>query len=302
MRKFFYAISAVCLMLMTSCSSVMSEFEEEIDDAVRLCLSAIELYVHHPYDDSAKDLVDELFDYKGSKLYKTILVNHVNRRRRNEEGNKFAKEMLRYYKNLDISLSEPVYEEPTIKGEIVLTFLEENSGINFIFYLDAKNKTYSFEFFGDEEISRYEERIKKKFINMKTDPHLAAENIENKIRNLYDEIFSGNFEGTSNLMSQEFDAITDLAGEVSDGYMWIDCNIWTFSQDYEGMEIFELDVDVQSSTNAIVNIELSTVWGEDIRIKMYMVYENEDWYVDDIYNLNRSLSVKQRALETCGIK
>jgi hypothetical protein len=82
----------------------------------------------------------------------------------------------------------------------------------------------------------------------------------------------------------------------------MDCNIWTFSQDYEGMEVLEVDVDVQSSTNAVVNIELSTVWGEDIRIKMYMVYENEDWYVDDIYNLNRSLSVKQRALETCGIK
>lgn len=302
MKKILYAISAVCLMLMTSCSSVTSEYEEEIEDAVRLCLSSIELYIHHPYDDSANDLVDELFDYKGSKLYKTVLINHVNRRRRNEEGNKFANEMLRYYKNLDISLSEPVYEEPTIKGETVLTFLEENSGINFIFYFDEKNKTYRFNFFGDEEISRYEERIKKKLINMKIDPHLTAENIEYKIRNLYDEIFSGNFEGTTNLMSQEFDAITDKAGEVSNGYMWIDCNIWTFSQDYEGMEIFELDVDVQSSTNAVVNIELSTVWGEDIRIKMYMVYENEDWYVDDIYNLNRSLSVKQRALETCGIK
>lgn len=296
MKKILYAISAVCLMFMTSCSSVMSEYEEEIEDAVRLCLSSTELYVNHPDDDGASDLVDELFDYTGSKLYRSILIKKQN------EGNPLAIEMMGYYRDLYISLSDPIYEKSDSKEEVVFTILEENSGIHFRFTINIKKNTYLFEMYDDEEISRYEERIKKKLINMKIDPNLTAENIEYKIRNLYDEIFSGNFEGTTNLMSQEFDAIIDKAGEVSDGYLWIDCNIWTFSQDYEGMEVLEVDVDVQSSTNAVVNIELSTVWGEDIRIKMYMVYENEDWYVDDIYNLNRSLSVKQRALETCGIK
>jgi hypothetical protein len=297
MKKILYAISAVYLMLMTSCSSVLSEYEEGIDDFVRFRLSILELFAHYPSDNESYDLVNEVITERQSgQTYKSLL------KEKKEKGNWSAKKMLIYYNSLSISLSKPIYDESNTEDLIRCDFIEENSGIPFYFIKDNVNNMYTIAIdASDYEEERYQERIINEYKEMKsqkTDPKYAKKYIEYRIRHQYAGYYTD-----KKIMSQEFYYVLNKAFDLNDkvneigntDYILLGYNYWMFSQDgYR--DVASIDVELESSTSAVAYVSLAHEYDETdiVKVKFPMVYENGDWFVDDIYEIEDRRSLKER--------
>lgn len=297
MKKKLYAISAVCLMFMTSCSSVMSEYEEGIEDFVRFRLAILELLAHYPSDYESYDLLNEVITEKQSgQTYKSLL------KEKKEKGNWSAKKMLIYYNSLSISLSKPIYDESNTKDLIRCDFTEENSGIPFYFIIDNVNNMYTIAIdASDYEEERYQERIINEYKEMKsqkTDPKYAKKYIEYRIRHQYAGYYTD-----KKIMSQEFYHILNKAFDLNDkvneigdtDYILLGYDYWMFSQDgYR--DVASIDVELESSTSAVAFVSLAWEYDETniVKVKFPMIYENGDWFVDDIYEIEDRSSLKER--------
>ena len=297
MKKVLYAISAVCLMFMTSCSSVMSEYEEGIEDFVRFRLAILELLAHYPSDYESYDLLNELITEKQSgQTYKSLL------KEKKEKGNWSAKKMLIYYNSLSISLSKPIYDESNTKDLIRCDFTEENSGIPFYFIIDNVNNMYTIAIdASDYEEERYQERIINEYKEMKsqkTDPKYAKKYIEYRIRHQYAGYYTD-----KKIMSQEFYHILNKAFDLNDkvneigdtDYILLGYDYWMFSQDgYR--DVASIEVELESSTSAVAFVSLAWEYDETdiVKVKFPMIYENGDWFVDDIYEIEDRSSLKER--------
>lgn len=297
MKKILYAISAVCLMFMTSCSSVMSEYEEGIEDFVRFRLAILELLAHYPSDYESYDLLNELITEKQSgQTYKSLL------KEKKEKGNWSAKKMLIYYNSLSISLSKPIYDESNTKDLIRCDFTEENSGIPFYFIIDNVNNMYTIAIdASDYEEERYQERIINEYKEMKsqkTDPKYAKKYIEYRIRHQYAGYYTD-----KKIMSQEFYHILNKAFDLNDkvneigdtDYILLGYDYWMFSQDGD-RDVASIDVELESSTSAVAFVSLAWEYDETniVKVKFPMIYENGDWFVDDIYEIEDRSSLKER--------
>jgi hypothetical protein len=68
-----------------------------------------------------------------------------------------------------------------------------------------------------------------------------------------------------------------------------------FSQDgYR--DVASIDVELESSTSAVAYVSLAHEYDETdiVKVKFPMVYENGDWFVDDIYEIEDRRSLKER--------
>lgn len=301
MKKILYAIGAIYLMAMTSCQTTISDYKTEIDDAVRFYLASVELMARHIMEDSDDALIDELFaefpSISEKSGFKSLLI------KKKEEGNLYAQEMLGYYESLSINLSEPLSEETDSEAEKVWNFLETNSQVNFRFMLNVKEDTWNIVPKSEEDINMYMWRI---LLTKKQSEDDELQQIKKVIKTRIENQYSRNRYNNKEIMSSDFYSIFSKAEEKSisdidctdcDIIGWPDWNIWDCSQCCFA-EIFSINVEVISKTNSIAHVILSYPEnGEYLDIDFPMVFENGDWYVDDIQEVERKYSLKESAQE-----
>ena len=290
MKRILYSIGVICLMAMTSCQVTISDYKTEIDDAVRFYLSATELMARHVMDDSDDVLIDELFAEFPSTSeksgFKSLLI------KKKEEGNLFAQEMLGYYEGLSINISEPVSEETESKEEKVLSIQEINSQVNFRFRLNVKEDTWNVVPKSEEDIDMYMWRILLTKKQSEGDEfQQIKEAIKTRIRNQYNNPYNNN-----EIMSSDFYSIFSKAQEKDESEIgWPDWNIWDWSNGPYA-EIFSVNVEIITKSNAIAHVILFYPEnGKYLDIDFPMVYENGDWYVDDIQEVEEKYSLKEES-------
>lgn len=290
MKKILYAISAICLMTMTSCQTTISDCKTEIDDAVRFYLASVELMARHVMDDSDDVLIDELFaefpSTNDKSGFKSLLI------KKKEEGNLFAQEMLGYYEGLSINISEPVSEETESKEEKVWSIQEINSQVNFRFRLNVKEDTWNVVPKSEEDIDMYMWRI---LLTKKQSEDDELQQIKKAIKTRIKNQYSNRY-NNKEIMSGDFYSVFSKAQEKDESEVgWPDWNIWDCSQCCYA-EIFSINVEVISKTNSIAHVILFYPEnGKYLDIDFPMVYENGDWYVDDIQEVEEKYSLKESA-------
>lgn len=122
----------------------------------------------------------------------------------------------------------------------------------------------------------------------------ARTDIEDRIRNQYNEHCQYN---DNEIMSEEFYSVFNRAQLLDDSEVgWPDWNIWRCTNGLYA-ELHSINVEIISNTDAIAHIELfyPETGDQYCKVDMPMVYENGDWYVDDIIDITNSYSIKDIA-------
>ena len=293
MKRILYSIGVICLMAMTSCQVTISDYKTEIDDAVRFYLSATELMVHHILEEGDEALFDELlaeFSLTNEDIdFKSLI------KKKKKEGNLFAQEMLGYYENLSINLSEPICEETNSEIEKVWSFKEVNSQVNFLFTIKVKENMWNIVPKSEEDIEKYMLRILTGYDNKTQEEgdelQQIKEAIKTRIRNQYNNPYNNN-----EIMSSDFYSIFSKAQQLDDSEVgWPDWNIWDWSNGPYA-EIFSVNVEIITKSNAIAHVILFYPENGEYRdIDFPMVYEKGNWYVDDIQEVYEKYSLKEES-------
>lgn len=291
MKRILYSIGVICLMAMTSCQVTISDYKTEIDDAVRFYLSATELMAHHILEEGDEALFDELlaeFSLTNEEIdFKSLI------KKKKKEGNLFAQEMLGYYENLSINLSEPICEETNSEIEKVWSFKEVNSQVNFLFTIKVKENMWNIVPKSEEDIEKYMLRILTGYDNKRQEEvdelQQIKEAIKTRIINQYNNRYNNN-----EIMSSDFYSIFSKAQQLDDSEVgWPDWNIWDLSNGPYA-EIFSVNVEIITKSNAIAHVILFYPENGEFRdIDFPMVYEKGNWYVDDIQEVYEKYSLKE---------
>ena len=116
--------------------------------------------------------------------------------------------------------------------------------------------------------------------------------------NLYDKLSKMNFD--SLYCSEEWN---DLVSKVNkydeehnpDGIGFFDFDYWIMGQDFQDMSFH--DVKVISMNDNEATVSLTLVNFSDIKLKLSMVYERGDWYIDNFENLSMEFELKNSMKE-----
>ena len=117
--------------------------------------------------------------------------------------------------------------------------------------------------------------------------------IKNRIDNLYRDVTSNHANVDEKYISENLGRLMDKAFSLVEGPEYIDYNIWTNSQDYETLTANIIDCYFVSEVQAIVKLQVvDSHFGELTSPTLYLLYENGDWFVDDIIEAGgRSLKI-----------
>lgn len=303
MKKFIITIVTTCLLAMTSCETTISDYNTEIEDAVRTFLASTELRANYMLEDDAEEFVDDLYrEFETSDDdtdFKSLLEKKANK------GNRYADEMLKYYERLSIDLTKPVLKDSDMESKKKWSFQEKNSKISFEFTLHNYMWETMWEItpIDEEDIEKYMLRILTGYDNktQEEDDELQQieEAIKTRIRNQYNnryndnEIMSGDFYSVFSKAQEKY--ISDIDCTDCDIIGWPDWDIWECTNGPYA-EIFSVDVEIITKSNAIAHVKLIYPENGEYRdIDFPMVYEKGNWYVDDIINITNSYSIKDMA-------
>lgn len=314
--KKFLALSLIGFMMM-SCSISPENYQVEINDAVKFYLAACELFVQYPDDTKADKFYDEMHEEYGTcsetESFKFLLQQKV------AEDNKYAKKMYVAYENNPILLSGFTPTE-----ENIWQFEELNSAVHFTFTVTSTSEGDRWEISPNEkDIKRYLwkklieedglaelmslgmdiESLAEASINELEVEELGrgdicedvdvAECISNRIKDRYNGLYSDD-----EIMSEAFYTLFVSAQQADESEIgWPDWNYWNCTNGLDA-NLSCVDVELNSTTTAIAHVVLSYPEIDSSKqVDMPMVYEDGNWYVDDIisYEDDGKLSLRQSA-------
>lgn len=283
-KALFVGIIALALsVLLPSCGAIQGPdtWAVEIEDSYRAQMAFG--YDYLAYD---KDAVDELanqIDDAAEKQYDAHLLdaNVAKYKLALEQmapNNAGAAELLQVYNSLEVKFSEWTKQED-IEGFSVWTANEENTGIKVIF---KNNSAMEWDLELDEEtFVAYMEKVAT---------HMGAKNAidEDEIEDAISKRIEAQYEDRmpdDKIMSKTFYSIFKKAQDADDSELgWPDWDYWEWTQGAYAA-ISSIEVDVISEQNATAHIVLSYPERADehvTKLDMPMVFENNNWYVDDI--------------------
>lgn len=314
--KKFLALSLIGFMMM-SCSISPENYQVEINDAVKFYLAACELFVQYPDDTQADKFYDEMLEEYGTcsetESFKFLLQQKV------AEDNKYAKKMYVAYENNPILLSGFTPTE-----ENIWQFEELNSAVHFTFTVTSTSEGDRWDISPNEkDIERYLwkkligedglaelmslgmdiESLAEASINELEVEELGrgdicedvdvAECISNRIKDRYNGLYSDD-----EIMSNAFYSLFLEAQQTDESEIgWPDWNYWNCTNGLDA-NLSSVDVEIKSTNTAVAHVVLSyPETGSFTKVDMPMVYENGNWFVDDIisYENNRKLSLRKSA-------
>lgn len=314
--KKFLALSLIGFMMM-SCSISPENYQVEINDAVKFYLAACELFVQYPDDTKADKFYDEMHEEYGTcsetESFKFLLQQKV------AEDNKYAKKMYVAYENNPILLSGFTPTE-----ENIWQFEELNSAVHFTFTVTSTSEGDRWEISPNEkDIKRYlwkkliEEDGLAELMSLGMDIESfaeasineleveelgrgdicedvdVAECISNRIKDIYNGLYSDD-----EIMSEAFYTLFVSAQQADESEIgWPDWNYWNCTNGLDA-NLSYVDVELNSTATAIAHVVLSYPEIDSSKqVDMPMVYEDGNWYVDDIisYEDDGKLSLRQSA-------
>lgn len=284
-KSFLAGIVVLALSVMLpSCGAIQGPdtWTVEIEDSYRAQMALG--YDYLVYD---KDAVDELanqIDDAAEKQYDAHLLDEnvakyklaLEQMAPNNAG---AAELLQVYNSLEVKFSEWT-KQTDQEGFSVWTATEENTAIKVMF---KNNIAMEWDLELDEEtLVAYFEKVASgytEFFNQ-VDEDAIEDAISKRIEAQYENRLPDN-----KIMSKSFYSIFHKAQEDDDSELgWPDWDYWEWTQGAYAA-ISSIDVDVISPKNATAHVVLSypeTKDGHITKLDMPMVYEDNNWYVDDI--------------------
>ncbi len=77
---------------------------------------------------------------------------------------------------------------------------------------------------------------------------------------------------------------------------FFDFDYWVMGQDFDNLSVHDVKVISMNDNEAVVGLTLVNM-GEDIKLKLCMVYERDDWYIDNFENLSLDFEMKNSMKE-----
>lgn len=314
MRKFF-TISLMSLILV-SCASTPEDYQVQINDAVKFYLASSDFLIEYNQDDKAEEFYDAIIDEFNAtenedEGFKRLLNEKV------AEGNKYAKKVYFGYDKANILLSPYKLVE-----ENVWEFEELGSEIHFTFSITSTSSKEEWTI--EPNLKDIEKYMLKKYLGEEAlqelrdlgmdvdsvfeatmneageDEELGrgdicediddAECISIRIRNRYKGLYSD-----KEIMSDAFYTLFTAAQQADDSEIgWPD---WNCTNGLDA-NLSSVDVEIKSTNSAVAHVVLSyPEAGSFKKVDMPMVYENGNWFVDDIisYEDDGKFSLRESA-------
>lgn len=289
----------------------INNYKTFVDDAVRYTLaSANPKYI---YMDSNLELQSKA-DRKIDDIASTYDVDQPSYKlaleKVSKEGNSFEKKyaagLLKIYNDLNISLTPFQKNE---EKEYQWHFQEKNSRVHFtvsvgvLSYCDAdiwdlERYTDYLEtgVFKSAPRSSNDEATKEldiKDISKDMDENPVVKLIRSRISAQYDGVYTD-----KQIMSNAFYSLFLEAQQTDESEIgWPDWNYWNCTNGLDA-NLSSVDVEIKSTNTAVAHVVLSyPETGSFTKVDMSMVYENGNWFVDDIisYENNRKWSLRKSA-------
>ena len=289
----------------------INNYKTFVDDAVRYTLaSANHKYI---YMDSNLELQSKA-DRKIDDIASTYDVDQPSYKlaleKVSKEGNSFEKKyaagLLKIYNDLNISLTPFQKNE---EKEYQWYFQEKNSRVHFtvsvgvLSYCDAdiwdlERYTDYLEtgVFKSAPRASNDEATKEldiKDISKDMDENPVVELIRSRISAQYDGAYTD-----KQIMSNAFYTLFQKAQQTDESEIgWPDWDYWNCTNGADA-NLSSVDVEIKSTNTAVAHVVLSyPEAGSFTKVDMPMVYENGNWFVDDIisYENNEKWSLRKSA-------
>lgn len=105
----------------------------------------------------------------------------------------------------------------------------------------------------------------------------------------------------SKFVSEEFNKAVYYAAqkEIKTDDLWIDCDVWIDAQDYEGLELVNVEIKEFTGNKAVADVTFKN-FGEEHTVGCCVIFdeEKEEWLIDDF--ILSGNSVKQTAKDFCS--
>lgn len=284
-------IALVLSVLLPSCGALEDPdmWAVEIEDSYRMQLS---LMYTHGLDDA--DLVDdfiERLDNKAHLVYnKKVKRGYKMALEQMAMEEKIAEDILKIYDTWEVRFSKWT-KQPDEGDFSVWQAIEENTGIKVIFknnsaldwHLDVDPETLIQYLINVDIKTEDNASTPKTKVDVNIDDNTAIELICSRICDQYNGRYTDD-----KIMSKAFYSIFHKAQLADDSEVgWPDWDYWECTQGAYA-KLSSVDVDVISETKATAHILLFYPEnGEYTEVEMPMVYENNNWYVDDIISYEK---------------
>lgn len=285
-KTFFVGIIALTLsVILPSCGAIQGPdtWAVEIEDSYRTQLSVT--FAYAKYDEKVIEEFAERLDEEAQKIYddKDLLDDNcamyklaLEKMAKDEE---IAADILEVYSLWDVKFSK-WEKQPKQGGFSIWTAKEENSDVKVTF---KNNKLLEWELELDEEsLTVFIENIVASIVGETSvyDEDEIEDAISKRIEAQYEDRMPDD-----KIMSKTFYSIFKKAQDADDSELgWPDWDYWEWTQGAYAA-ISSIDVDVISPKNATAHVVLSYPEIKDghiTKLDMPMVYEDNNWYVDDI--------------------
>lgn len=307
--KFFIASLTILALsfILPSCGSIQGpeNWTVEIEDSYRVQMALGFDYL--VYDEDAVDELADAVEELATKQYDANLLeeNVAQYKLALEQmapNNAGAAELLQIYNSLDVNFSEFV-EQPKNDGFSVWTATEENTGIKVTF---KNNSALEWDLELDEEtLVAYMTKVAEKYVSQQQeelgfgsetedmDENPAVELIRSRISAQYDGAYTD-----KQIMSNAFYTLFQKAQQTDESEIgWPDWDYWNCTNGLDA-NLSSVDVEIKSTNTAVAHVVLSyPETGSFTKVDMPMVYENGNWFVDDIisYENNEKWSLRKSA-------
>ena len=291
-------------LILVSCASTPEDYQVQINDAVKFYLASSDFLIEYNQDDKAEEFYDAIIDEFNAtenedEGFKRLLNEKV------AEGNKYAKKVYFGYDKANILLSpyklveENVWEFEELGSEIHFTFSITSTSSKEEWTIEPNLKDiekYMWKkYLGEEALQELRDLgmdvdsvFEATMNEAGEDEELGrgdicediddAEYISSRIRNRYKGLCSD-----EEIMSDSFYALFTAAQQADDSEIgWPDWNYWNCTNGLDA-NLSSVDVEIKSTNTAVAHVVLSyPEAGSFKKVDMPMVYENGNWFVDDI--------------------
>lgn len=309
-ESFFVGIVVLALSIMLpSCGEIQGPetWAVEIEDYYRAQVALGFDYLF--YD---KDAVDELaknLDELAENIYDAHLLDEdvakyklaLEQMASNNAG---AAELLQSYNSIDVKFSEWT-KQADQKGFSVWTANEENTGIKVIF---KNNVAMEWDVELDEEtLVTFMEKVAERYQTQQqseewgrgseVDEDIDVDPVIELIHARICDQYAGRYKDDK-IMSRAFYSVFRKAQQAEESEVgWPDWDYWRCTQGAEA-KLSSVEIEKDTETSAIAHVVLFYPESDEYKsVDMPMVYENDNWFVDDIicYERNTRFSLKETA-------
>ena len=306
-------------LILVSCASTPEDYQVQINDAVKFYLASSDFLIEYNQDDKAEEFYDAIIDEFNAtenedEGFKRLLNEKV------AEGNKYAKKVYFGYDKANILLSpyklveENVWEFEELGSEIHFTFSITSTSSKEEWTIEPNlkdiEKSMWKKYLGEEALQELRDLgmdvdsvFEATMNEAGEDEELGrgdicediddAECISIQIRNRYKGLYSD-----KEIMSDAFYTLFTAAQQADDSEIgWPDWDYWNCTNGLDA-NLSSVDVEIKSTNSAVAHVVLSyPEAGSFTKVDMPMVYENGNWFVDDIisYKGNEKFSLRESA-------